>query len=128
MAILTKDEFLNIKVKDLTIGDCLDLISKEENNENKLKITNNILQALQENKPSLMVSAKDILDKIVNLHNAINEINSFSDYWNEEKNIYELITDTSKFTQEEIEKMYQPKGELKRILEIVSEDPNVEEV
>lgn len=49
-------------------------------------------------------------------------------YWNEEKNIYELITDTSKFTQEEIEKMYQPKGELKRILEIVSEDPNVEEV
>ena len=86
MAILTKDEFLNIKVKDLTIGDCLDLISKEENNENKLKITNNILQALQENKPSLMVSAKDILDKIVNLHNAINEINSFSDYWNEEKN------------------------------------------
>ena len=49
-------------------------------------------------------------------------------YWNEEKNIYELITDTSKFTQEEREKMYQPKGELKRILEIVSEDPNVEEV
>ena len=49
-------------------------------------------------------------------------------YWNDEKNIYELITDTSKFTQEEIEKMYQPKGELKRILEIVSEDPNVEEV
>lgn len=42
MAILTKDEFLNIKVKDLTIGDCLDLISKEENNENKLKVTNNI--------------------------------------------------------------------------------------
>lgn len=49
-------------------------------------------------------------------------------YWNEEKNIHELITDTSKFTQEEIEKMYQPKGELKRILEIVSEDPNVEEI
>ena len=46
----------------------------------------------------------------------------------EEKNIYELITDTSNFTQEEIEKMYQPKGELKRILEIVSEVPNVEEV
>lgn len=86
MAILTKDEFLNIKVKDLTIGDCLDLISKEENNENKLKITNNILQTLQENKPYLTVSAKEILDKIVDLHNAINEINSFSDYWNEEKN------------------------------------------
>lgn len=49
-------------------------------------------------------------------------------YWNEEKNMHELITDTSKFTQEEIEKMYQPKGELKRILEIVSEDPNVEEI
>lgn len=49
-------------------------------------------------------------------------------YWNEEKNIHELITDTSKFTQEEIEKMYQPKGELKRILEIVAEDPNVEEI
>lgn len=49
-------------------------------------------------------------------------------YWNEEKNIHELITDTSKFTQEEIEKMYQPKGELRRILEIVSEDPNVEEI
>lgn len=49
-------------------------------------------------------------------------------YWNEEKNIHELITDTSKFTQKEIEKMYQPKGELKRILEIVSEDPNVEEI
>ena len=49
-------------------------------------------------------------------------------YWNEEKNIHELITNTSKFTQEEIEKMYQPKGELKRILEIVSEDPNVEEI
>lgn len=49
-------------------------------------------------------------------------------YWNKEKNIHELITDTSKFTQEEIEKMYQPKGELKRILEIVSEDPNVEEI
>lgn len=86
MAILTKDEFLNIKVKDLTIGDCLDLISKEENNENKLKITNNILQTLQENKPYLTVSAKEILDKIVDLHNAINEINSFSDYWNKEKN------------------------------------------
>ena len=86
MDILTKDEFLNIKVKDLTIGDCLDLISKEENNENKLKITNNILQTLQENKPYLTVSAKEILDKIVDLHNAINEINSFSDYWNKEKN------------------------------------------
>ena len=86
MAILTKDEFLNIKVKDLTIGDCLDLISKEENNENKLKITNNILQTLQENKPYLTVSAKEILDKIVDLHNAINEINSFSDYCNKEKN------------------------------------------
>lgn len=86
MAILTKDEFLNIKVKDLTIGDCLDLISKEENNENKLKITNNILQALQENKPSLMVSSKDILDKIVDLHNSLIEVNSFSDYWNKEKN------------------------------------------
>lgn len=49
-------------------------------------------------------------------------------YWNEEKNIHELITDTSKFTQEETRKMYQPKGELKRILEIVSEDPNVEEI
>lgn len=49
-------------------------------------------------------------------------------YWNEEKNIHELITDTSKFTQEEIEKMYHPKGELKRILEIVAEDPNVEEI
>lgn len=55
MVILTKDEFLNIKVKDLTIGDCLDLISKEENNENKLKITNNIFQTLQENKPYLTV-------------------------------------------------------------------------
>lgn len=49
-------------------------------------------------------------------------------YWNEEKNMHELITDTSKFTQEEIRKMYQPKGEFKRILEIVSEDPNVEEI
>lgn len=49
-------------------------------------------------------------------------------YWNEEKNMHELITDTSKFAQEEIEKMYQPKGEFKRILEIVSEDPNVEEI
>ena len=49
-------------------------------------------------------------------------------YWNEEKNIHELITDTSKFNQEETRKMYQPKGELKRILEIVSEDPNVEEI
>lgn len=86
MDILTKDEFLNIKVKDLTISDCLDLISKEENNENKLKITNNILQTLQENKPYLTALAKEILDEIVDLHNAINEINSFSDYWNEEKN------------------------------------------
>ena len=86
MAILTKDEFLNIKVKDLTIGDCLDLISKEENNENKLKITNAILETLKENKPSLMVSAKDILDKIVDLHNSLVEVNSFSDYWNKEKN------------------------------------------
>ena len=82
MVILTKDEFLNIKVKDLTIGDCLDLISKEENNENKLKITNAILETLKENKPSLMVSAKDILDKIVDLHNSLVEVNSFSDYWN----------------------------------------------
>ena len=41
-------------------------------------------------------------------------------YWNEEKNIHELITDTSKFTQEEI-KNVSTKGELKRILEIVSE-------
>ena len=49
-------------------------------------------------------------------------------YWNKEKNIHELITDTSKFTQEEIEKMYQPKGELRKILEIVSEDSNVEEI
>ena len=49
-------------------------------------------------------------------------------YWNKEKNIHELITDESEFTQEEIEKMYQPKGALKRILEIVSEDPNVEEI
>lgn len=86
MAILTKDEFLNIKVKDLTIGDCLDLISKEENNENKLKITNNILETLKENKPHVTVSAKEILDKIVDLHNAIDEINSFSDYWKNEKN------------------------------------------
>lgn len=86
MVILTKDEFLNIKVKDLTIGDCLDLISKEENNENKLKITNAILETLKENKPSLMVSAKDILDKIVDLHNSLVEVNSFSDYWNKEKN------------------------------------------
>ena len=86
MSILTKDEFLNIKVKDLTIGDCLDLISKEENNENKLKITHNIFQTLQENKPYLTVSAKEILDKIVDLHNAINEINSFSDYWETERN------------------------------------------
>ena len=86
MVILTKDEFLNIKVKDLTIGDCLDLISKEENNENKLKITNAILETLKENKPSLMVSAKDILDKIVDLHNSLVEVNSFSDYCNKEKN------------------------------------------
>lgn len=86
MAFLTKDEFLNIKVENLTIGDCLDLISKEENNENKLKITNNIFQTLQENKPYLTVSAKEILDKIVDLHNAINEINSFADYWKNEKN------------------------------------------
>lgn len=49
-------------------------------------------------------------------------------YWNKEKNIHELITDTSKFTQEEIEKMYQPKGELRKILEIISEDSNVEEI
>lgn len=49
-------------------------------------------------------------------------------YWNKEKNIHELITDESEFAQEEIEKMYRPKGELKRILEIVSEDPNVEEI
>lgn len=49
-------------------------------------------------------------------------------YWNKEKNIHELVIDKSKFTQEEIEKMYQPKGELKRILEIVADDPNVEEI
>lgn len=49
-------------------------------------------------------------------------------HWNKGKNIHELVTDESKFTPEEIEKMYQPKGELKKILEIVVEDPNVEEV
>ena len=44
MSILTKNEFLNIEVKEInkTISNCLDLISKEENNENKLKVTNNI--------------------------------------------------------------------------------------
>ena len=73
MPILSKDEFLNIQVKEInkTISDSLDLISKEENNENKLKITNAIFETLQENKPNLMVSAKDILDKIVNLHNSL---------------------------------------------------------
>ena len=88
MLILTKDEFLNIEIKELnkTISDCLDLISKEENNENKLKVTNAIFETLKENKPSLMVSAKDILDKIVDLHNSLVEVNSFSDYWNKEKN------------------------------------------
>ena len=88
MPILSKDEFLNIQVKEInkTISDCLDLISKEENNENKLKVTNAIFETLQENKPSLMVSAKDILDKIVDLHNSLIEVNSFSDYWNKEKN------------------------------------------
>ena len=35
-------------------------------------------------------------------------------YWNKEKNIHELITDESEFTQEEIEKMYQPKGGIKK--------------
>ena len=44
MPILSKDEFLNIQVKEInkTISNFLDLISKEENNENKLKVTNNI--------------------------------------------------------------------------------------
>ena len=79
---------------------------------------------------------------IVNIVNIINNINvvnivfnnSKGDYmkclihWNKEKHIHELVTDESKFTPEEIEKMYQPKGELKKILEIVVEDPNVEEV
>lgn len=31
-------------------------------------------------------------------------------YWNEEKNIHELITDTSKFTQEEIKKCINQRG------------------
>lgn len=76
---------------------------------------------------------------IVNIINDINIVNivfnnSKGDYmkclihWNKEKNIHELVTDESRFTPEEIEKMYQPKGVLKKILEIVVEDSNVEEV
>ena len=57
----------------------------EENIQNKLKITNNILETLQKNKPYVTVSAKEILNKIVDLNNAINEINSFSNYWENEK-------------------------------------------
>lgn len=88
MNILTKEEFLNIEVKEInkTISDCLDLLSEEESNENKLKITTNILKTLKENKLTLMVSSYEILNKIVDLHNSLNEINSFSNYWKEEKN------------------------------------------
>lgn len=88
MNILTKEEFLNIEIKEInkTISDCLDLLSEEESNENKLKITTNILKTLKENKLTLMVSSYEILNKIVDLHNSLNEINSFSNYWKEEKN------------------------------------------
>lgn len=88
MNILTKEEFLNIEVKEInkTISSCLDLLSEEESNENKLKITTNILKTLKENKLTLMVSSYEILNKIVDLHNSLNEINSFSNYWKEEKN------------------------------------------
>lgn len=88
MNILTKEEFLNIEVKEInkTISGCLDLLSEEESNENKLKITTNILKTLKENKLTLMVSSYEILNKIVDLHNSLNEINSFSNYWKEEKN------------------------------------------
>lgn len=88
MNILTKEEILNIEVKEInkTISDCLDLLSEEESNENKLKITTNILKTLKENKLTLMVSSYEILNKIVDLHNSLNEINSFSNYWKEEKN------------------------------------------
>lgn len=87
MKFVTKNEFLNIKVKEInkTISDCLDLLSEEDSNENKLKITTNILETLKENKLTLVVSSYEILDKIVNLHNSLNEINSFSDYWTNEK-------------------------------------------
>ena len=82
MNILTKEEFLNIEVKEInkTISGCLDLLSEEESNENKLKITTNILKTLKENKLTLMVSSYEILNKIVDLHNSLNEINSFSNY------------------------------------------------
>lgn len=72
MKFVTKNEFLNIKVKEInkTISNCLDLLSEE---------------TLKENKLTLMVSSYEILDKIVNLHNSLNEINSFSDYWTNEK-------------------------------------------
>lgn len=87
MKFVTKNEFLNIKVKEInkTISDCLDLLSEEDSNENKLKITTNILETLKENKLTLVVSSYEILDKIVNLHNSLNEINSFSNYWTNEK-------------------------------------------
>lgn len=87
MKFVTKEEFLNIEVNEInkTISDCLDLLSKENSNENKLKITTNILETLKENKLRLMVSSHEILDKIVNLHNSLNEINSFSEYWKNEK-------------------------------------------
>lgn len=84
MTITTKEDFLNIRIDDKTIRDYLDLIAEEESIEEKLQITNKILQKLKENKPYVTVSAKELLDKIVNLHNAIAEINSFSDYWKNE--------------------------------------------
>ena len=84
MTITTKEDFLNIRIDDKTIRDYLDLIAEEESIEEKLHITNKILQKLKENKPYVTVSAKELLDKIVNLHNAITEINSFSDYWKNE--------------------------------------------
>lgn len=88
MKFVTKNEFLNIKVKEInkTISDCLDLLSEEDSNENKL---------------TLMVSSYEILDKIVNLHNSLNEINSFPDYWtNEKTRKTKLVKDYMLFTKE----------------------------
>lgn len=93
MTLTTKDDFLNIKIDDKKIRDYLDLITEKENIEEKLKITNKILQALKENKPYVTVSVKELLDKIVNLHNAITEINSFSDYWKNETNKPKSVKD-----------------------------------
>ena len=73
MTITTKEDFLNIRIDDKTIRDYLDLIAEEESIEEKLQITNKILQKLKENKPYVTVSAKELLDKIVNLHNHHND-------------------------------------------------------